>query len=128
MLMTKPFTKNHISSSQNELKLAYSTVQLQKFYGGNTPGPPLQGRGGERRDDRPRHFTMLAGLTTRQVICFITKYNGLEFHLLTPTDTISCGESGAMQAPHNFFLRMGFWRPSCGGRGRCPARPPSLRY
>ena len=42
-------------SFQNALKLTYSNVQIQKFSGGYTPGPPLQGRGtkregGERRE------------------------------------------------------------------------------
>jgi hypothetical protein len=56
-----------------------------------------------------------------QGIIFITKYNSLEFHLLTPTDIILWGMG--RKVPHKFFLLMGFWRPFCGARGQCPARP-----
>jgi hypothetical protein len=66
----KPFTKNHISSSKNALKLAYSKVQLQKFSGGNTPNPHFKREG---RGDPPRHFTLLAGL-------MLTSTNSLSEH------------------------------------------------
>ena len=31
--------------SENVLKLTYDNVELQKFSGGKTPGPPIKGRG-----------------------------------------------------------------------------------
>ena len=43
------FDQKTLFMLQNTLKLAYSKVETHNFSGGNTPAPPLQGRGGERR-------------------------------------------------------------------------------
>jgi hypothetical protein len=32
---------------KNKLKLTYGHIELQKFFRGYTPGPPLKGRGGK---------------------------------------------------------------------------------
>ena len=42
---TKPIPQRSFSSLGNALKRTYSNVGLNKLSGGDTPGPPLKGRG-----------------------------------------------------------------------------------
>ena len=42
----KALIKNHIYFFKNFVKLTNSNVEFQKNFGDNTPGPPLQERGG----------------------------------------------------------------------------------
>jgi hypothetical protein len=46
---TKSITYLQEYLSENALKLTYSNIEFKKFFRGNTPGPPLKGRGGERK-------------------------------------------------------------------------------
>jgi len=62
-LASKPFTRNHISCSENALKLTYSNVEFQKFPG----GPPLQGEGmGGRERLREREGGRNGGTEVRR--------------------------------------------------------------
>ena len=52
---------------------------------------------------------LIQNLARRQGICFITKYTGLDFHLLTPTEIILWG-MGRL-APHKFSSSYGLLAP-----------------
>jgi len=50
-LAPKPLTRNHISCSENALKLTYSNVEVQNFPGGSRT-PRFRGRDGRGKEER----------------------------------------------------------------------------